>query len=229
MAKRPSESKVSSGVEALIAKLREEGADAGRNRGEAIVADAEARANFIVSQAREEAERTVVEARTEADRLRKAAEEAMRVAARDTMLDLKGQLSERLSGDVSRLISDELRDEDMLKRMILEVAGRARAEAGVDGEEVEILLPRDVVGLDELRRDPKELTEGTLTHLVLALAGDMLVSGVSFGVAEDDEPGIRMVLKDKDLTVDLTDKAVADQILRHLQPRFRALLEGIVK
>jgi V/A-type H+-transporting ATPase subunit E len=40
--------------------------------------------------------------------------------------------------------------------------------------------------------------------------------------------GIRIVMKDSGVVVDLTDAAVADVILRHLQPRFRAMLEGVV-
>jgi V/A-type H+-transporting ATPase subunit E len=36
-------------------------------------------------------------------------------------------------------------------------------------------------------------------------------------------------LVDRDVVLDLSDRAVADVILEHLQPRFRALLEGVVK
>jgi len=31
------------------------------------------------------------------------------------------------------------------------------------------------------------------------------------------------------ITIDLTDEAIAALLLQHLQPRFRAVLEGIVK
>jgi V/A-type H+-transporting ATPase subunit E len=41
--------------------------------------------------------------------------------------------------------------------------------------------------------------------------------------------GLRVRLVDKEVILDLSDRAVADAILEHLQPRFRALLEGIVK
>ena len=36
-------------------------------------------------------------------------------------------------------------------------------------------------------------------------------------------------MKDEDIVLDLTDEAVAGLLLLHLQPRFRAILEGIVK
>jgi V/A-type H+/Na+-transporting ATPase subunit E len=94
--------------------------------------------------------------------------------------------------------------------------------------QVEIILPRAVVGLDELRRNPRELRDGALSKFALQSVADMLRSGVTFTPASDDTAGIRIVLKDTGLLVDLTDAAVASVILRHLQPRFRALLEGVV-
>jgi V/A-type H+/Na+-transporting ATPase subunit E len=36
-------------------------------------------------------------------------------------------------------------------------------------------------------------------------------------------------LEDNAMMIEFTDKAVATLLLKHLQPRFRALLQGIVK
>jgi V/A-type H+-transporting ATPase subunit E len=40
--------------------------------------------------------------------------------------------------------------------------------------------------------------------------------------------GIRVRLKDEELELDLSDRAIADLLLEHLQPRFRAVMEGQV-
>jgi V/A-type H+-transporting ATPase subunit E len=56
----------------------------------------------------------------------------------------------------------------------------------------------------------------------------MLRKGVTFTRSRDESEGIRVVLSDDGVTLDLTDHAIAEVILRHLQPRFRALLEGVV-
>jgi len=85
-----------------------------------------------------------------------------------------------------------------------------------------------VIGLDELRLNPREMREGSLGQFALQSAADMLRAGVTFWRSSDDAGGIRIVLKDSGVVVDLTDAAVADVILRHLQPRFRAMLEGVV-
>jgi V/A-type H+/Na+-transporting ATPase subunit E len=51
---------------------------------------------------------------------------------------------------------------------------------------------------------------------------------MSFGVADDGEAGVRLRLVDEDVQVNLTETAVTDLLLRHMLPRFRALLSGAV-
>jgi len=220
----------SSGVEALIERLREQGVQAGRAEAETILAEARRRAAQIVHEAEANAAELVEAARKEAQMLQTGGEEALRIAMRDTVLRLKVELTGRFSAEVRRLIAVAMDQESFLKQLILAVAARAREEAGVDaGEAVQIQLPRSLVGLEELRRNPLELREGSLSHFVLSLAGNVLAEGVSFGVTGDDSRGICLYLKGKDVTIDLTDDKVAALLLQHLQPRFRAILEGTVK
>ncbi len=94
---------------------------------------------------------------------------------------------------------------------------------------MEVQLPKALVSPEELRRNPLELREGSLSHFVLSLAGNILAAGVSFAVDHQDSRGIRLYLQDKDVHIDLTDDKVAAILLAHLQPRFRAILEGTVK
>jgi V/A-type H+-transporting ATPase subunit E len=220
----------SSGVEALIERLREQGVDAGRAEADKIVVEARRRAAQIVHEAETQAAELVEAARQETRMLQTGGEEALRIAMRDTVLRLKGELTGRFSAEVRRLIAVAMDQESFLKQLILAVAGRAREEAGIDaGDAVQIQLPRALVGLEELRRNPLELREGSLSHFVLSLAGNVLAEGVTFGVVGDDARGICLYLKDKDVTIDLTDEKVAALLLQHLQPRFRAILEGTVK
>jgi len=230
MADHPTAQATASGLESLIARLREEGVTAGHAEAQRLVADAQSRAHRILEKAEAESKSMVDAARRESESLRRAGEEALRVAARDAVLDLKDQLERRFAADVGKTVSEALRDPELLQRMILEVVGRARTEGAVDrAKEMELLLPREAVGLDELRRRPEELREGTLAHFVAAIAGDMLREGVTFLRSEDESGGIRLKLTDRAVSLDLSDQAVAQAILMHLQPRFRALLEGVVR
>ena len=221
---------LSSGVDALIARLREEGVSAGRSEAVRILADAHAQAKRILDKANTEARERQETARRESDAYRDAGEAALKTAMRDTVLDMKATLMQRFSADVKRLVSHQLQDPDVLKQMILEVIGRVRADAGVGDEtEIEVILPETAVGLEELRGNPEELQKGVPTRFVLGLTGEMLREGVTFSASEDVTAGVRVRMIESDITVDLTEEAVAALLLQHLQPRFRAILEGIVK
>ena len=56
----------------------------------------------------------------------------------------------------------------------------------------------------------------------------MLGEGVSFVVGEEKQTGVTFRLRDKNIEVELDEAAVSTMLLKHLQPRFRALLEGII-
>ena len=220
----------SQGIDALIARLREQGVAAGREQAEKIVADARAMAKEIVDKAKEEAKKHIEASHKQADAFQSAGVAAIQMAMRDTILDMKSHLMQQFSSDVKRLVSRNLQDEALLRQMILEVAGRARESVDAGGaSELEIVLPEEVVGLNELRNNPDELRRGKLTHFVLGLSDEILRKGVTFSASDEHESGIRIHMVDKDISLDLTDEAIAALLLEHLQPRFRAILEGIVK
>ena len=220
-----------SGVEELILRLREEGVAQGRAEAEKLVRDAQSQANWILKQADEEAQALRQRARQEAETFSRAGHEALRVAFRDTLLSVKNWLLSRFSDDVERLVSAEMSDREFLQRLILEVAGQARERHGLDQEAggIDILIPEEAVEVEELRRHPEELRAGTLSHFVLARAGSLLREGVRLEITPETRPGIRIRLVDRQVEIDLTDASVAALLLQHLQPRFRAFLEGMVR
>lgn len=219
---------VAFGVEGLIERLRYEGVASGRTEAERIVEEAQRRANEIIDKAELDADKIRQDAQRAVDHLKVSGKEALEVAARDTLITLKTQLTNRFAQEVKRLVSEQMHSEELLRRLILEVTGQA-AERIEEEDRLEILLPRDVRGLDSLRRAPDELAEGELTRFVQALSEECFRKGVTFGEMEGKSGGMKIRLEDKAMTIDLTDEAVAALLLEHLQPRFRALLEGIVR
>lgn len=224
------DSRMSSGVDELIARLRDEGVSAGRDKAEKLIAEAKLESRRILDKADSDTKVMLASAHKEAEAYRSAGEAALKTAMRDAVLDMKTALMDRFSSDVERLVSRELQDAELLKKLILAVAGRVGQDITVtNSSDVNVLLPETAVGLDELREDPEELEKGPLTKFVLGLTDEMLRKGVTFQGSDEVAAGIRIQLKDKDIEIDLSDKAVAGLLLRHLQPRFRAILEGIVK
>lgn len=220
---------LSGGVEALIERLREEGVAAGRAEADRIVREAEERAARIVADAEREAKTRREAARKESESYRAAGEAALKAAMRDAILTMKGELMERFGENVKRFVGRDLADPELLRTLVLEVAGRVRPTVEAADGPVEVLLPEKAAGLEELRRDPQELQEGKLTSLVLGLTRELLREGVVIATSEEVPGGIRVRIVEEGVELDVTEEAVAALLLKHLQPRFRAILEGVVR
>lgn len=216
----------SAGVEDLIGRLRDQGIEHGRSQAEALVAAAQQQASEIVTASKREADAILARAKEDSGKLKTAGEDAIRLAMRDTILAMEGDLLAEFVNRLRRLVKGALADPAFLQRLILEVAGKAAPET--TGKSVELLLPAELVSLEDLRRKPEDATPGTLMHFVLSLGGGMLRDGVRFGVSDDGEAGVRVRLADEDVQVDVTETALSELLLRHMLPRFRALLRGAV-
>ena len=216
----------SAGVENLIGRLRDEGIAQGRSQAEAAITAAQHQAADLVAAAQREAEALLLKANEEAAKLKAAGEDAIRLAMRDTILSLESDLIEVFRDRLRHLVQGVLADPAFLQRLILEVA--SQATPAPTGARAELLLPAELVSLEDLRRTPEEARPDTLMHFVLSMGGGMLRDGMSFGVADDGEAGIRVRLVDDDVQIDFTESALSDLLLRHMLPRFRALLRGAV-
>jgi V/A-type H+/Na+-transporting ATPase subunit E len=214
----------SAGVESLIGRLRDEGITQGRTQAEALVTAAQQQAAELVATAQKEAEAILTRAKEEAGKLKAAGEDAIRLAMRDTILAVEGDLLKAFGDRLRRLVKGVLADPAFLQRLILEVAGRVAPTSA----QAELLLPAALVSLEDLQSTPEEATPGTLMHFVLSLGGGMLRDGMHFGVSEDGEAGIRVRLVEEDVQIDVTESAISQLLLRHMLPRFRALLRGAV-
>jgi len=214
----------SAGVESLIGRLRDEGITQGRTQAEALVTAAQQQAADLVATAQREAEAILTRAKEEAGKLKAAGEDAIRLAMRDTILAVEGDLLKEFGDRLRRLVKGVLADPAFLQRLILEVAGRVAPTSA----QAELLLPAELVSLEDLQSKPEEATPGTLMHFVLSLGGGMLRDGMRFGVSEDGEAGIRVRLVEEDVQIDVTESAISQLLLRHMLPRFRALLRGAV-
>ena len=217
------ETKDSSGVQELIDRLRTEGVTKGEGEAEALIKQARKQSMEILDQARKEAEEITAKAREEGKRVRESGEEALRLASRDAILKLKEAFHQEFENRVRQLVSYRLKDQTFMERLILEIAGRSVPKD--DGQPMELLLPSDEVTPEDLEGGPGDVKEGTLSHFVLGLAGDVLREGVTFGVSDDADTGVKVRLLEEDVEIELTDETITDLLMQFMLPRFRAILE----
>lgn len=222
------ENKLSSGVQELIDQLHQEGIAKGRNEAEELLGRARKQAKEIVEDAQREARHIVKKAKGEADQYRSSAEEAMKIAARDMVLDLKGRLTRQFTRRMSDFVEEALVEEDFIKKVILEIVHGSMKDRERQGN-MEILLPEKVVGLSELRSRPEKVKEGSLGQFVLSIAKDMVEEGVKIDNHDRDGSSIFIHLVEDEVRIDITEEAISELLARHLLPRFRALLEGSIQ
>ena len=121
----------SAGVETLIGRLRDDGIAQGRAQAEALVSAAQQQAAEIVAAGKREAEALSAKAKEDAAKLKAAGEDAIRLAMRDTLLSMQGDLLKEFVDRLRRLVKGVLADPEFLQRVILEVAGRSAPETTV--------------------------------------------------------------------------------------------------
>jgi V/A-type H+-transporting ATPase subunit E len=217
-----------SGVEALIERLREQGVEQGQQRAAELVEEAERRAEWLLQQARQEAEEVKRKAQDEAERLKRAGEDALKMAARDMNLQLREMLSRTFADRVKLLISEQLDNRAFMRELVREVVLQACGNADLaELKRIDLLLPADFVGLEELRRQPQAYRASQLSQFVQEELNVLLREGITLDT--HDGKGIRIRTSGEDTEIDLSDRALAELLLRHLQPRFRAILEGVIR
>ena len=210
----------SSGVQKLISRIRDEGVQAGQAEADQLLKDAKTQAAKIISEAKADAAVTREKATAEIEAEKTAALEALRLAARDTTLELRSSIISGFESYMKRLVSAQTADEEVVKSIVLVLAGHAVDEFIKDKD----LLVRVSDSLFETgdRSDPKRARQ-----TVLEITSEMLREGIELVPASDVHGGVRVQVVGEDLEIDLSDEAVSALILRHLLPRFRAILEGV--
>src|SRR5262249_46212695 len=177
----------SAGVDSLIDRLRDDGIAQGRSQAQALVTAAQKQASDIVATAQREADTILVKAKEEAGKLKAAGERANGLAMGEPLPAPEGRIVKEFRNELVHLIKGMLVDPAFLQRLILEVASKAAPAS--KGKRVELLLPAEVVSLEDLQRKPEQATPGTLMHFVLSLGGGVLRDGMrcevcNSGVAE---------------------------------------------
>ncbi len=220
----------SSGVEALIDRLQQQGIVAGQEKAEKIVADAEKRAAWIIQEATLEAGLLVNKAKAEAEALKAAGEDALKLAARDSFIELRDFLLGRFRNEIMQLIKKRLSKKNFLAKLILVLAGKIKEKSGLERQKsIVIELPESLFDKDDLHKNPEQLQSGALSCFVADVTAGLLQEGVTFALSKQLDSGLSIKLKDEEVVIDFSDEAVGALLLGHLQPRFRALLEGMVR
>lgn len=207
----------SSGVKNLIDRIRDEGVHAARTEADRILADAKAKAARTVADAKAKAAAIKNEAHAAAEREQTASIEALRMAARDTGLELRSAVMSAFEEHVRRLVTDVTTDGSVLRDMILVLAGRA-AEEFIQDKDAVILVPTRLA--DEVSAE----LDAFLRRSAVSFSADVLRKGIELIPSNEVHGGARIRLVGEDLEIDLSDEALSEMMLKLLLPRYREIL-----
>jgi V/A-type H+-transporting ATPase subunit E len=209
-----------SSVQMLIDRIRDQGVQSANQEAARILADAEAKASQLMTEAQKQAEQLRAKATADIEAERAAAEEALKLSARDTIMRLKNVVSAAFETFVRRLVTTATQDRQLMKNLVLVLAGQS-AEEFIKDKQIQILLSEAIL---TGQSDPKLRDLGKQT--ILSLSSDMLREGVELIPSDSVEGGAKVRLVGEQLEIDLSDKAIAKMLADHLLPRFQAILTG---
>ncbi|MEM7436332.1 MAG: hypothetical protein AAF436_14325 [Myxococcota bacterium] len=209
-----------SGVQELITRIRDQGVRAGKDEANELVENAKREAAKLLADAQAEIAALRAQTTAEIQAEKAAALEALKLAARDTGLELQSAVVRQFEQKVNRLVSETTLDGEFLETLVLVLAGHS-ADEYIKDKDVKLLANKVAFGTGD---DP-EVKEGA-GRAALTIASDMLREGVELVPASDIQGGVRVQVVEDHLEIDLTSEAVSRLLLRNLLPRFRALLTG---
>jgi V/A-type H+/Na+-transporting ATPase subunit E len=216
------------GVEHFIQQLRDKGVEAGQREADRLVDEARKMALEIVQKANGEADEMKAKIKKDIEQDKAAAEAALKLAFRDTVLRLKSEITSRFAAQVQNLVSVTMHDRESLRVLILEVV-REILTKDIENQPIEILISPEIIRGTEFSENPEDPQADPLSTLIQQLSSEMLRQEIEIKAGGDHTEGIRIRLIDKDLEIELTEQTISDLLLKHILPRFRARLEGMVR
>jgi V/A-type H+-transporting ATPase subunit E len=207
-------------VQSLIDRIRAQGVQSANLEATRILAEAETKAAQLLADAQQQAEHMRAKANAEIEAERAAAEAALKLSARDTITRLKNIVAAAFQAFVGRLVTNATQDRELMKNLILVLAGQSASEI-IKDKPIQILLSEALV---TGQSDPKLRELGKQT--ILSLSSDMLREGVELIPSSSVEGGAKVRLVGEQLEIDLSDKAITKMLADRLLPRFQAILTG---
>lgn len=200
---------VTAGVDALVDRLHRDGVEAGRQEAQRLIDTAHAQAEALLQAARAERDGLLAAVEAEVQALRHAGEAALRLALRDTLLNLRKALAILLVDRLGARVRGELAKPELMAELTLWAARRMTGQAGLSvrlGGDGDMSATLAAVA-DLLSRDLVEASP------VLEIGGV--------------RPGVTLRREGDSMAIELSDETLSAFLFTQLQPRFREIFEGV--
>ncbi|HOK05289.1 MAG TPA: hypothetical protein P5270_04595 [Victivallales bacterium] len=192
-------------IKNLLDKIQKEAVWKAEEEKKKILSDAKEKASKIVNDAKQEAEEILKKAKIESELSSRRSIEAIKQAARDIVISLQNELTERLRKIMMQNISETMTPEFM-KEIIVEIV-----KSGKNTDDLKIILPEKKL---------KELE----AQLLKLLSKDLKNNPVILADSEFNS-GFKISFKGEDVLLDFSSEAFTDIICAYAGPRIAAILK----
>ena len=189
-------------LQQLLEKIQKDGVDKANAEANRILAEAKAKAESIVKDAEAKAEAAEAKAKADSDAYTKRAEETIRQAARDTLIEVRNSVTAMLEAILSRNVAAALSD----PATVAPIAAAAVKEIAAGGE--------------------AEVSAGAkLVEAIKAQLAASAAKGVTVVTDESAGTGFSVKLDNGRVEHAFTEDAVAAELAKRLRPELAALVK----
>jgi V/A-type H+-transporting ATPase subunit E len=205
-----------SGVKELIRRIRDEGVEKAHKEAKQIVHEAKQAAAQILADAESKAKQELAAAREQISVEETASEEALKLAARDTVKNLGANVSRVFRAQLEKVIHEKLGDEALIKDVILAVA----SEAGTlvkKGTPAELLVHY---------QEGNEEEEKKINELIYHLSHEAFKEGLVLRPEAGLQRGVSIKVEGAEVQIDVNEETLTELMHHQLLPRYRQLLRS---
>ncbi len=198
-------------IQKICDALRKETLEPARHEAKEIIDAARNTAANYLQEAKIKAQDTLALAEKEIEERKKVFESSLMMACRQGIEDLKAKIEEEFfNPELQNLVEKEMGDPKTIAR-ILSAFLETLEEKGIDDELIVSI--------------PKSITPRSINSLLAQKAIDKLEKGEV--VEGDFAGGVQIKLKDRKITIDISEKAVRELIAQYIRRDFRELVYNV--
>lgn len=199
-------------IESFVAKLQQEGVQAGQQAADKIKGDALAQAQQITTQAKAQAEKIIADANAEAQKILARSRSELELAARDVILKLRQSLEAILKAVLQAEVAKPLQDSQFLCKVLHDLAV-AYAQADIERNETIVLNVAEKMHKDVCDWALKEIAaRGREPSSHLDIKGTLKDAGFEYNLSG--------------ATIEVTTDSVTSALFDLVSPRLREVIRA---
>ncbi|MCP4653072.1 MAG: hypothetical protein GY858_06800 [Candidatus Omnitrophica bacterium] len=192
-------------LEDLIAKIKEEGVDRAKQEADQILKRAEKQAEDLLEKSNKDAEKVINDAKISADKFQKNSQISVNQAARDTVLNVKEELT-RIADKIFKQQIAEALTPEFLKELIKGVVDKWTKNQKQD---LQILV--------------SEKDKAKLKEMIAPLLKKEAKNGIDIKAADLDK-GFKIKTEGEEVVYDFSDESILEALKEFLNPALQDIL-----